>query len=366
MKIIHTGDIHIGSAFVGLSTEKSAIRKRELIQNFRAVCEFAMREQVAAVLLVGDLFDEDMVASFVQKEVFSLIENAAPVCFFYVSGNHDSGNDLHALKAQGILPKNLLLFESESGWKSYDLGDEICITGADTRAFSRAFDNVPPLPRDKFNIMLLHGQTVSGERRNAEDIPLGYLKDKNVDYLALGHIHKPTLQAENLDARGKYRYCGCLEGRGYDEIGDRGFFLLEVQKGAMINERFLSFATRKVEEVRVDVSACKTQLDVERTIEKATANVSKDNCVKIVLCGKYTSGLRKELSALSSRFASRFFHVKIEDVSRLFVDISAYENDKTERGEFIKQVGRYEMNDDFRAEVIELGLAALSGEEIEI
>lgn len=366
MKIIHTGDIHIGSAFVGLSPEKAAIRKRELMQNFRSVCEFAYREQVAAVLLVGDLFDENVVPSFVQKEVFALIENAAPVCFFYVSGNHDYGNDLSILKAQGVLPNNLRLFESENGWKSYDLGDEICITGADTRVFSRAFDNVPHLPREKFNIMLLHGQTVSGERRNAEDIPLGCLRDKNVDYLALGHIHKPTLQAERLDARGKYRYCGCLEGRGYDEVGDRGFFLLEVKNGALIDERFLSFSTRKVEEVRVDISACKTQLDIERTIEKTIANVNKENCVKIVLCGRYASGLRKELSVLSMRFASRFFHLKMEDVSRLYVDISVYENDKTERGEFIKEVGRYEMNDDFRAEVIELGLAALNGEEIEI
>ncbi len=366
MKIIHTGDIHIGSAFVGLSREKAAARKRELMQNFRAVCEFAYREQVAAVLLVGDLFDEDMVPSFVQKEVFACIENAAPVCFFYVSGNHDSGNDVSALKAQGALPSNLRLFESENAWKSYDLGDEICITGADTRAFSRAFDNVPHLPREKFNIMLLHGQTVSGERRNAEDIPLGYLRDKNVDYLALGHIHKPALQSEYLDARGKYRYCGCLEGRGYDEAGDRGFFLLEVKKGALISERFLSFATRKVEEVRVDISACKTQLDIERTIEKATAFINKENCVKIILCGRYPSGLRKELSTLSAQFSSRFFHLKIDDASRLFVDISAYKNDKTERGEFIKEVGRYEMNDDFRAEVIELGLAALGGEEIEI
>ncbi len=366
MRIIHTGDIHIGSAFVGLSAEKSAVRKRELMQNFRSVCEFALREQVAAVLLAGDLFDEDTVPSFLQKEVFSLIQNAAPVCFFYVSGNHDGGNDLYALKAQGALPNNLLLFESECAWKSYDLGDEICITGADTRAFSRAFDRVPVLPRDKFNILLLHGQTASGERRNVEDIPLGCLKDRNVDYLALGHIHKPTLQAERLDTRGVYRYCGCLEGRGYDEVGERGFFLLEVQNGALINERFLSFSARKVEEVRVDISACKTQLDVERAVEKAIMHVRKENCVKLILCGRYASGLRKEIPALSARFSPRFFHLKIEDVSRLQVDISIYENDKTERGEFIKEVGRYAMNDDFRAEVIELGLAALNGEEIEI
>jgi predicted phosphodiesterase len=206
VKIIHTGDIHIGSAFAGLSPEKAAIRKRELMQNFRSVCDFAYREQVAAVLLVGDLFDENVVPSFVQKEVFALIENAAPVCFFYVSGNHDYGNDLSILKAQGVLPNNLRLFESENGWKSYDLGDEICITGADTRVFSRAFDNVPHLPREKFNIMLLHGQTVSGERRNAEDIPLAYLRDKNVDYLAGNMMSIRSVVGDVMNNRATYNY----------------------------------------------------------------------------------------------------------------------------------------------------------------
>ena len=46
------------------------------------------------------------------------------------------------------------------------------------------------------------------------------LKNKNIDYLALGHVHKYKM--EKLDNRGIYCYSGCLEGRGFDECGDKG------------------------------------------------------------------------------------------------------------------------------------------------
>ena len=53
------------------------------------------------------------------------------------------------------------------------------------------------------------------------------LKNKNIDYLALGHIH--GYKEAPLDGRGKYCYPGCLEGRGFDECGKKGFVLLNIE-----------------------------------------------------------------------------------------------------------------------------------------
>ena len=366
MKIIHTGDIHIGSAFVGLSAEKAALRRRELLENFRSVCEYAKAQQVSAVLIAGDLFDENTVSLRLQEQTLEWIAAAAPVCFFYVSGNHDKAMCLQGGALQRKLPQNLFLFTDDRGWKSYDLGEEISITGADSTRFGVAFSGVPDLPREKFNIVLLHGQITQGVAKNKEDIALPLLQNKNIDYLALGHIHKPMLACERLDGRGVYRYCGCLEGRGFDETGDRGFFLLDVRGGRIADERFLSFATRKVEEVRLDISACRSYFDLERLAQQATAGVAKNNVLKLTLCGRYSVSFKKELAQLQARLSQTFFQVKIADASKMAIDVSLYEYDKTERGEFVKEVGRYAMNEDFRAEVLEIGLLALAGEEIEI
>ena len=69
---------------------------------------------------------------------------------------------------------------------------------------------------------------------------------------------------------------------------------------------------------------------------------------------------------LNARLCERFFFAKTEDDSRPYIDPRAFENDLTERGEFVREVGRYEMNEDFRAEVLEVGLKALGEEEIDL
>ena len=72
------------------------------------------------------------------------------------------------------------------------------------------------LDADQCNIVVLHGQESEYSARDkAEIIHLTALKNKGIDYLALGHIH--SYKQERLDARGVYCYPGCLEGRGFDE-----------------------------------------------------------------------------------------------------------------------------------------------------
>ena len=352
MKIIHTGDVHIGSALRSLPPEKAAIRKREIFEGFVALTRFAKENGVSAVVIAGDLFDENGVAPHWKKETLACIEAAAPVRFFYVSGNHD--NDAVFF---GALPENLFIFSHEHGWYCYDLGENITLTGADSRNFAGAFSTPLYLPQSKYNIVTLHG---------GDNIPLSALTERNVDYLALGHIHKPMPKAEKLDSRGIYRYCGCPEARGFDEVGARGFFLLEIRGGRLVDEKFLSLAKRMVVELRVDITACQTYVDVENAVMNATAQISSDDIVKVVLCGNPRAELIKDTSLLSARLCERFFFAKTEDVSRPYIDPRAFEKDLPERGEFVREVGRYEMNEDFRAEILEVGLKALGGEEIDL
>ena len=352
MKIIHTGDVHIGSALRSLPPEKAAIRKREIFEGFAALTRYAKENGVSAVIIAGDLFDENGVEPHWKKETLACMAAANPVRFFYVSGNHDN-----ALELPTPLPSNVFTFSHEHGWYSYDLGENITLTGADSRNFAQAFSTPLYLSDSKFNIVTLHG---------GDDIPLSYLGERNVDYLALGHIHKPMPKAEKLGVRGVYRYCGCPEARGFDEVGARGFFLLEIRAGKMVGEKFLSLAKRMAVEIRVDITACQTYLDVENAVMNATAQISQGDMVKVVLCGNPRAELRKDSSLLCDRLCERFFFAKIEDASRPYINPIAFENDLTERGEFVREVGRYEMNEDFRAEVLEVGLKALSGEEIDL
>ncbi len=358
MKIIHTGDIHLGSAMKSLPPDKAALRKAEILEDFRNLAIYARNNGVRAVLIAGDLFDENKVSRQLKNEVFSIIAAASPVAFFYVSGNHDD-----EFETNDLLPKNLYTFTQNHGWGSFALSEDVTVTGMDSKFMDRKTIPSLFLQKHTFNIVILHGNVA----KDAEDsIPLAKLQGKHIDYLALGHIHKPMPKAEKLDGRGYYRYCGCLESRGFDECGPRGFFLLEIQNGALVSEAFLTLAKRSVYEVRTDISYCNTYYDVERAVSQSVSSIDKQNIVKLVLCGKFRAGLRKDLALLSQRLNEVFFFAKVDDESSLYVNYTDYQNDISERGEFVREVSKGEMDEELRAAILDVGLKALAGEEIDL
>ena len=359
MKIIHTADMHLGSALRSLPVEKSNLRRAEILDGFRSLCVYARENGVAAVVICGDLFDENKVSRQLRSEVFATMDEAAPVCFFYVSGNHDGGMDI-----TDDLPANLYTFAQERTWQSYDLPENITVTGIDGKNVTPARYDELNLRYDRFNIVMMHGDMSRGE--NADGVALPRLQNRAVDYLALGHIHQPTMQAERLDGRGRYRYSGCLEGRGYDECGKRGCFLLEIQNGRVTSETFMSFAKREVCERIADISVCSDYYEMERVVKSALDGVRVDDMVKVVLRGKHKAGLRKDLTLLSSRLCSIYFHAKVVDETQIYVDYSAYQNDLSERGEFVREVGRCALSEEERAEILDVGLKALAGEDVDL
>ena len=361
MKIIHTGDVHLGAATRNLPPEKAAIRKTEILDGFRRLCAYAQRQGVTAVLIAGDLFDGERVDPALRAEVLSAIASSAPVCFFYVSGNHDGG-----FFAGDRLPQNLYLFSQNRTWRSYDLPENVTVTGIDAAYLSLERYRELQLRSERYNLVLLHGEIAQNERAETGTIALSRLQGKYIDYLALGHIHIPMQQTARLDGRGVYRYCGCLEGRGFDECGKRGCFLLEIGEGRLLKEQFLSFASREVCEVAADISACTNYYDVERAALSALQNVNPQNIVKLLLRGRHKAGLTKDVTLLSSRLSQGFFHVKVADESSIVIDHAAFQNDLSERGEFVREVCRYQMSESERAEILDVGLKALAGEDIDL
>lgn len=355
MKIIHTADVHIGSVFGQLSIEKAKLRQAELIDGFRRLCTYARENDVEAVLIAGDLWDNNALSKGVKHQVLSAIEEAAPVRFFYVSGNHDD-----EWSTQTDLPSNFYLFGQARGFFSYTLGD-VTISGMDTKYFSAENFRALQCDAKKFNVVLLHGD-INGVGK--ESIPLSLLQDKPIDYLALGHIHKPSLSSTRF-ARGTYRYSGCLEGRGYDEIGPRGFFLFEIENGQIIKEKFYSLSTREVKEIRVDVSGCAHYADLQSRVFSALENIEEKHLIKVVLVGEYSIQFKKELALLQEKLNTRFFHVKIEDESRLSFHAERYQDDHIISA-FIKEVEKHALTDKQRADVFQIGIQALRGEEIEV
>ena len=364
MKIIHCADIHLDSRMsANLTREKARELRTELLMTFRKMVEYAAAHNVEAVIIAGDLFDTKNVTVTARNVVRDLITGHPGIAFYYLQGNHDEGSFTGSLSE---IPVNLHLFDSR--WTSYRLGKRVCITGAELNPEnSGSIYNALALDADLVNIVVLHGQESEYSAKDkAETIHLTALKNKGIDYLALGHIH--SYKKERLDGRGTYCYPGCLEGRGFDECGEHGFVELSVDETAgTVENSFVPFASRNLYTIPVDITGCLSTMDILERMKEETdeRDYPEKSLVKYELTGKVDVESEKETDFLLRQFSNRFYFVKIKDSSRYLVDYASFAKDLSLKGEFIRTVmSREDLSEEDKAAVIHYGLQALSGEEI--
>ena len=206
-----------------------------------------------------------------------------------------------------------------------------------------------------------------GNAGNAGTISLRALRGKEIDYLALGHIH--SRKKDRLDGRGIYCYPGCLEGRGFDECGEHGFALLEIDEWNRLRSyRFIPFARRTLYDLEVDVSGCATTAGMT---EKIKERIRREGCsaqdmADITLLGELDVECEKVTGYITSVLSGMFFFARLRDRTKLRIDTEAYLHDKSLRGEFVRRVlGDTSVPEEEKTEVIRLGFMAMDGEELQ-
>jgi DNA repair exonuclease SbcCD nuclease subunit len=266
----------------------------------------------------------------------------------YLSGNHEKD----ALSSMENLPKNLKVFGDE--WTRYDI-DEVTFIGRNNLGYN--LYNGMPLEKDRYNIAVLHGEV--GERSSEGEIGRKEMAGLPLDYIALGHYH--TFNLNVVDNRVSYAYSGTLEGRGFDECGEKGYVLIDTRKNT---KTFIPFAKRTVYDIEVDLSGIERQYDCQRAVENALISVKDRDIVRITVVGTYSTEFKYNAEAFMSAFAHRYFYFEIKDRSRLEINLDELKYDKSLKGELIRTVmAREDIEQDKKAKIISCAIAALNDED---
>lgn len=358
MKIIHLADVHLDSKLTThLSGDRARKRRWEILQTFNNVVQFASEEGVSAIIIAGDFFDSKTVSEKTKKAVFERIEEYSNIDFLYLCGNHDE--NLSVLTGRD-LPKNLKTFTDKITTYNYD---EIDISGIELSPQNyQSFYSEINLSSVKPNIFVLHGQAAkSAVGNNTTAIDLRLLAHKGINYLALGDYH--DYRQGELDSNGVYVYSGCLEGRGFDELGEKGFVLLSVE-GNKISHKFVPFAQRQLVKLQVDVSGITSYLELEKLVEQEVLKLNKNWLAKVELVGDVLPDSKLDFLSLKTKFENYLYYVAIEDKTKLKIDISYYQNDVSLKGEFVRLVMNSNNSEEDKNAIILAGLNALNGQEV--
>lgn len=358
MKILHVADLHLEGGYNRVGSEKNKLLKAEGLDYFSQVLGIAESEHASAVLLCGDLFDRLSVRVSFRKEITNQIAAHPDIKFFYCLGNHD-----HKLLFEDEKPDNLIIFSTD--FEKYDLG-EVVIGGSSVLKFSRRdFIDKIDFDKNRLNILMLHAYLSSTSYDDCLSFEVKELKNKNIDYLALGHIH--TRSDGKIDERGVWVYSGNGGKYGFGNY-PKGCVILTIENGKISWERRDFVSKRNFVDAYVDISACQDSKDIEAAIKNTLKNCSHNDLVRVFLKGEYDEDIYKNIQYLIEKLSDDYFYFDIRDDSKLRIDIERLKNETLSlKAELIKLVlDRQDLTDEEKEKCIKLGISALRGEEVEV
>lgn len=359
VRILHAADLHLDSPFEALTLAQAAQRRREQRDLLRALPELARTHGAQIILLAGDLLDSASPYPETAKALAETFDGCGAEVFL-APGNHDYYS-AGAPYARLTFPENVHIFRSPrlEAVELPELGVRVwgaAFTDSRCPGLLRGF-SVPKEP-GVLDVLCMHAE-VGNPASAYNPVSATELAASGLDYAAFGHVHRFGGVQRAGDT--VYAWPGCMEGRGFDETGEKGVLLVDVAAGD-VQARFLPVPGRRYEILRVNV----TDADPVQAVLAALPGAAR-NIYRIVLTGE--TDRAPNPAALRAVLEGRVFALQLRDETRARRDLWARAGEGTLRGQFLAQLKQqYDAADSDRArETIVMaarwGLAALDHDE---
>lgn len=289
MKLIHTGDLHLG-----MEPEKQRgwgiDRSRELWDTFVRLIDECNRVEADLLLIAGDLFHRQPLVRELNEAnfQFSRLEKTRVVL---IAGNHDFIG-LRSNYANFAWNEHVTMLGEEDMQtiEFADLGVHVSGFSYHKRDITDAKLENAARVGNGISILLAHGGDV-------KDVPIDYkrLKLAGYDYVALGHIHKPEMRWDNM------YHCGSPEPLDKNETGEHGYVLVEITGGEKrsVKAEFVPFSTRQYIDLAIPVTPADTNGSISGTVTEKIAELGAQNMYRITLSGTRDEHFMPDLGAIA-------------------------------------------------------------------
>ncbi len=289
MKFLHAADIHLDSPLAGLS--RRAVIPPHVTQDctrhaFSNLVDLAIAEDVAFVIIAGDLYDADWRDFSTGLFFAGEMRRLARPCIL-IRGNHDAAS---VITRSLVPPDNVTALSSRKPetHRLPEFGVAIHGQSFPNRAVPENLsDNYPdPLP-GMFNIGVLHTSAEDpGEHETYAPCSIESLILKGYDYWALGHIHQRRI----LHERPWVVFSGNTQGRNPRETGAKGLSLVEIEDRRIVDVTHKTIDVLRWGAATVDATGAENmaELALRCRFALSEAFASADGrplIVRLTLCG---------------------------------------------------------------------------------
>ena len=324
-------DLHLGSEFSHLDKSKAQVRKNESRLSFLSQINNAYDKGARVYFISGDLFEtrpflkEDM---DILEDTFSKHNDCK---FFLCFGNHDYICDDDYTYFSEKFGDNVYIFNQEMGMYEFDEYRVYGISFCDVFQKSSLLDGFVAENDKKINIMVIHGDLTGTSKYNP--ILNSMIEKSGLDYIALGHVH--MYSGMNKAGNTFYCYPGTHEGKGFDELGEKGGIYLEMEKGR-VNYEFVPGQIRKYVELHINAEGISNSSLLISNIISAIRE-PKD-LYKIIIEGEISQDLIINADAMVKTLEEYAFFVKIYDETQLKINLDDYMGESSLLGGFVREV----------------------------
>jgi exonuclease SbcD len=369
LKILHTADIHLGAKFSGLGN-KGAAQREQLRATFRNIIAAALDEGARIVLVAGDLFDSNdqpqRNIDLIMEQFNLLGSHNIQVCL--IPGTHDSlesSSIYRKVDFEGRCPNLKVFFDETITCREYpDL--DLTVYGKpnlSNRSYTSPLKGLKRSTSTKFHVAMAHGSFYVPDRTAEDDhvFRLEEIEASGMDYLALGHWHRPYRCSEKPPAW----YPGPPEWiPGQTEKG--AALLVSLSDSGEVRVEFRKVGLRDYDQVDLDMGEI---VDRARLKVKLSEGANQNLIREVTLRGLRDAELIVNPEELLTELGDKFFHLSVVDRSHPKLEEIAEEEGRLIRNRFARLVNeRIEAAEGDDKEIAEnalqYGIALLDGKEV--
>lgn len=225
MKFVHIADIHFDAPFTSLAEKENLSDLRRLDQRkvFKKVIIYVKENHVDYLFVAGDLYEHEYIRKSTIVYINDLFKEIPNTKIFISPGNHDPYIK-NSFYANFEFAPNVYIFKNNFECMELKDANIYGMGFTDFYCEDANLDDIHKLNNDKPNILIMHASLNGGGTENQKYNPVleSSLEKLEMDYIALGHIHKPYYSEKNIV------YPGSLISLGFDELGEHGMMVRRI------------------------------------------------------------------------------------------------------------------------------------------